>query len=190
MRELRTLRLRRGLSQADLSAKTGVAEFTISEIEAGKRPNPRPSTLRKLAQGLSVEVADLYGEPDNPLGEAPAPTEQRSFNHLLEEEWRLRDLQGWRVFRAFVHGLARRWRESPPKTSAEIAPIFDTLTALAKQGVFESSEAPDMREVEEFTLIMVGFEKLNEIASKVEKDEHPKQQRSAVIRDIREKLSA
>lgn len=85
MRELRNIRLRRGLSQADLSAKAGVAEYTISEIEAGKR-TPRPSTLRKLAQGLGVEVADLYGEADNPLAEAPPSAEQRSFNnHLLEE---------------------------------------------------------------------------------------------------------
>jgi transcriptional regulator with XRE-family HTH domain len=87
LRKLREFRLRRGLSQADLSAVTGVAEFTISEIEAGKRANPRPSTLRKLAQALEVEVADLYGEVDSPLGEAPSP-EQPNFNGLLEEERR------------------------------------------------------------------------------------------------------
>jgi transcriptional regulator with XRE-family HTH domain len=74
LRELREIRLRRGLSQADLSAMTGVAEFTISEIEAGKRANPRPSTLRKLAQALEVEVADLYGEPTYPK-KAQAPPE-------------------------------------------------------------------------------------------------------------------
>jgi transcriptional regulator with XRE-family HTH domain len=74
LRELREIRLRRGLSQADLSAMTGVAEFTISEIEAGKRANPRPSTLRKLAQALEVEVADLYGEPTYPK-KAEAPPE-------------------------------------------------------------------------------------------------------------------
>ncbi len=77
LRDLREIRLRRGLSQADLSTMTGVAEFTISEIESGKRANPRPSTLRKLAQGLGVEVADLYGEPDSPLGQAPPEEERR-----------------------------------------------------------------------------------------------------------------
>jgi transcriptional regulator with XRE-family HTH domain len=69
--ELRSIRKRRGLTQADLAARTGVSEFTISEIEAGKRPNARPSTLRKLAKGLGVTVADLYGEPFDP--KAPAP---------------------------------------------------------------------------------------------------------------------
>jgi transcriptional regulator with XRE-family HTH domain len=87
LRELRNIRLRRGLSQADLSAMTGVAEYTISEIEAGKRPSPRPSTLRKLAHGLGVEVADLYGESEYPLGEAP-PTPQPSLDDVLEEERR------------------------------------------------------------------------------------------------------
>jgi transcriptional regulator with XRE-family HTH domain len=80
LRELREIRLRRGLSQADLSAATGVAEFTISEIESGKRANPRPSTLRKLAQALGVEVADLYGEADSPLAEAP-PSQEKLFNN-------------------------------------------------------------------------------------------------------------
>ena len=65
MQELRNIRLRKGLSQANLSERTGVAEVTISEAEAGKR-TPRPSTLRKLAQGLGVEVEDLYGGPSFP----------------------------------------------------------------------------------------------------------------------------
>jgi transcriptional regulator with XRE-family HTH domain len=89
LRELREIRLRRGLSQADLSAMTGVAEFTISEIESGKRANPRPSTLRKLAQGLGVEVTDLYGESGSPLGAAPSPQEKLFNNGVLEDERRI-----------------------------------------------------------------------------------------------------
>jgi transcriptional regulator with XRE-family HTH domain len=84
LREVREIRLRRGLSQADLSAMTGVAEFTISGIESGKRANPRPSTLRKLAQALEVEVADLYGDPENPLAEA-LPLQDRLFNGGAKE---------------------------------------------------------------------------------------------------------
>src|SRR4051812_42823293 len=88
LRELREIRLRRGLSQADLSTMTGVAEFTISEIESGKRASPRPSTLRKLAQGLGVEVTDLYGELDSPLGIA-SPSQEKLFkNGGLGEERR------------------------------------------------------------------------------------------------------
>jgi transcriptional regulator with XRE-family HTH domain len=102
LRELREIRLRRGLSQADLSAKTGVAEFTISQIEAGKRTNPRPSTLRKLAQALDVEVADLYGSPDHPLGEASPPS-QLTLNGALAEDRRLHYLKPWA---GYIHTLA------------------------------------------------------------------------------------
>jgi len=87
LRKLREIRLRRGFSQADLSAVTGVAEFTISQIESGKRANPRPSTLRKLAQALEVEVADLFEDARPPLG--PAPTSQQpTLDRELEEERR------------------------------------------------------------------------------------------------------
>ncbi len=99
--ELKRIRLRRGFSQEDLSQASKVSEFTISEIELGKRANPRPSTLRKLAGALDVEVADLYGEPFvSPKEKAPlsldwalaAPLEE--FNEAissatLHEVWSL-----------------------------------------------------------------------------------------------------
>ncbi len=88
MRELRDIRIGRGMSQADLSEKAGVSEFTISELEAGKRPNPRPSTLRKLARALDVEVTDLLGGPELPKVEAPPSSEPEKAS---EEERRALD---------------------------------------------------------------------------------------------------
>ena len=115
MRELREIRLRRGLSQADLSTMTGVAEFTISEIESGKRANPRPSTLRKLAHGLGVEVADLYGEPDSPLGQAPPSSTQPPLNGF-EEERRSPSLRSWIDF---ARRTADRWEAEFEEREAE-----------------------------------------------------------------------
>ena len=108
MRELREIRLRRGLSQADLSAVTGVAEFTISEIESGKRANPRPSTLRKLAQALGVEVADLYGEIDNPLGQAPPSSIQLPLNGFEDERREALEIL-FDNLRIHLTGTADRW---------------------------------------------------------------------------------
>jgi transcriptional regulator with XRE-family HTH domain len=108
LRELREIRLRRGLSQADLSAVTGVAEFTISGIESGKRANPRPSTLRKLAHALGVEVADLYGESDSPLGQAPSP-QQLTLNGELEEDRRAALEILFDNLRIHLTGTADRW---------------------------------------------------------------------------------
>jgi len=94
---------------------TGVAEFTISEIESGKRANPRPSTLRKLAQGLGVEVADLYGEPDSPLGQAPPSSTQPPLNGF-EEERRFPSLRSWIDF---AGRTADRWEAKFEEREAE-----------------------------------------------------------------------
>ena len=68
MQAVRDIRLKRGLSQADLGKRAGITEYTISEIEAGKR-TPRPSTLRKLAKGLDVDVA-AFTPGQSGLGQA------------------------------------------------------------------------------------------------------------------------
>ena len=63
---LRQMRLQKGWSQQDLAGESGVGQDTISGIESG-RHEPRPSTLRKLAQALGVEVADFFRDPAAPL---------------------------------------------------------------------------------------------------------------------------
>jgi transcriptional regulator with XRE-family HTH domain len=146
LRELREIRLRRGLSQADLSAKTGVAEFTISEIETGKRPHPRPSTLRKLAEALGVEVADLYGDSEIPLGEAPPSPEQPSLNGLLEEERREAIYRPWLDF---INRYADRWEARLEAGAFDLGSLeeFDRVTddlleTLGPLGLQEKREQP------------------------------------------------
>jgi transcriptional regulator with XRE-family HTH domain len=67
---VKEIRRRKGWSQKDLAEESGVGQDTISGIESG-RHEPRPSTLRKLANALGVEVADFFREPAIPLDEAP-----------------------------------------------------------------------------------------------------------------------
>ena len=54
-------RRRQGLSQRDLAEMSGVSPSTIYEIEKGRR-EAKPSTLRKLATALGVEVTNLIAE--------------------------------------------------------------------------------------------------------------------------------
>jgi transcriptional regulator with XRE-family HTH domain len=70
---LREFRRQKGWSQKDLADASGVGQDTISGIERGQH-EPRPSTLRKLAESLGVEVADFFREPAL-LGKADAPRE-------------------------------------------------------------------------------------------------------------------
>jgi transcriptional regulator with XRE-family HTH domain len=58
---LRRLRRERALSQQDLQRLTGIAQATLSDLEGGKR-GARASTLRKLAEALSVDPKELMKE--------------------------------------------------------------------------------------------------------------------------------
>ena len=52
---LRYARQRRAMTQAALSAATGVTEAAISKIENGASLRPQMGTMRKLAAALGVE---------------------------------------------------------------------------------------------------------------------------------------
>jgi transcriptional regulator with XRE-family HTH domain len=67
---LAELREQKALTLRDLEEVSGVGADAISKIENGHR-KPRPSTLRKLARALGVEVEDFFREPALPLAEAP-----------------------------------------------------------------------------------------------------------------------
>lgn len=76
-------RRRKGLSQKDLGGTSGVNQDTISGIESG-RHEPRPSTLRKLAHALGIEVADFFREPALPKVDAPPSPEDEERRDKLE----------------------------------------------------------------------------------------------------------
>ena len=58
MERLRELRLERALALRELGELSGVSLQTIWRIEAG-RQGAHPRTIRKLAQALGVEPAEL-----------------------------------------------------------------------------------------------------------------------------------
>ena len=73
--KLRRVRERLFVTQAELAARTGIAESTLSRIENGLN-RPRISTIRKLAAGLGVPPEDLIdwnGDADDEqMGKAAA----------------------------------------------------------------------------------------------------------------------
>lgn len=95
---IKNIREGRGWSQRDLAEVSSVHFNSVSGIESGKH-KPRPSTLRKLAEALGVEVEDLTG----------APKGEPLFPERHQEE-RLKDyLDGWR---RFLNGVERRLWEA------------------------------------------------------------------------------
>jgi transcriptional regulator with XRE-family HTH domain len=55
---LKALRERRGLTQEQLSEKSGIGRSHLARLETGKQ-DPTLSTLEKLAKALGVKVARL-----------------------------------------------------------------------------------------------------------------------------------
>jgi transcriptional regulator with XRE-family HTH domain len=80
---IKEIRRRKGWSQKDLAEESGVGQDTISGIESG-RHEPRPSTLRKLADALDVEVADFFREPAVPLADALPPSGPLNKDEILD----------------------------------------------------------------------------------------------------------
>ncbi len=62
---LKALRQQRGLSQRKLAKLSGVANATISQIEAGKL-NPTVSLLKRILDGIPTRLSEFFSdEPDN-----------------------------------------------------------------------------------------------------------------------------
>lgn len=57
--KLREVRDRRLLSQRELAEKAGLSPTTILKLEDDRVKEPHPRTIRKLAQALEVDPAEL-----------------------------------------------------------------------------------------------------------------------------------
>lgn len=64
---VRRLRATAGMTQQQLAVAAGLAVSNVAQIEQGKIPDPRLSTLRALAKAMGVTVSDLAGDapPDD-----------------------------------------------------------------------------------------------------------------------------
>jgi len=58
-KRIQEIRLSKNLSQQDLAAKCNFEKTNMSRLEAG-RVNSTLSTLNKIAQGLEVNIVELF----------------------------------------------------------------------------------------------------------------------------------
>lgn len=61
------LRNQKGLTQQELSQRTGLAPSYVSRIE-NRHLEPRPQTLRKIAAALEVPISEIFQERPSQLG--------------------------------------------------------------------------------------------------------------------------
>ena len=60
----RDARLAAGLTQAELARRLGVAPARISDIEAGRNPDPRVQLVERVAAALDVSIEAITVEPE------------------------------------------------------------------------------------------------------------------------------
>jgi transcriptional regulator with XRE-family HTH domain len=121
---LRAIRERRGLSQAELYRRSGVAQPSISEIETGHR-GAQIRTLTKLADALGVRVADLFAEDVPPV---PPPPKSP-----LTDEQKDRFDKRFAAARDFASAEALR-----DQVGAEFDALSEYIKRLKAEGVEES----------------------------------------------------
>mgnify|MGYP002658112992 FL=1 len=57
--KVKSLRIRKGMTQEELSKKAGISRQTLNYIETGKTVNITVATLMKLAEVLECKADDL-----------------------------------------------------------------------------------------------------------------------------------
>lgn len=58
-RRLEEIRVAKGLSRADLAARSGISRKSIWALEEGRATNPRAQTIYALAKALEVKISDI-----------------------------------------------------------------------------------------------------------------------------------
>lgn len=61
--KIKTIRVKKGITQAELERRTGIKAPNIRKYEVGKL-NPKPDTLNKIANALCVSVYEFIPEND------------------------------------------------------------------------------------------------------------------------------
>jgi DNA-binding XRE family transcriptional regulator len=84
---VRGTRERLGLTLAMVAQRAGTSKNTVLSAEHGA--DIRPTTARKIADALHVEIEDLLGEQTHPLAEAPPSQDPLFHNGGLEERGHL-----------------------------------------------------------------------------------------------------
>ena len=77
-KNIKYIRARRGLSQADLSEKAGISIPFLSNIERGIK-YPQPDMLSKIVNALGVEVNELF------IADIESSECNESLNLMLED---------------------------------------------------------------------------------------------------------
>lgn len=103
---LRTARENLGLSVREVGRRSGVSDGNVVRLEQGAIPNPRPDTLKAIADVLELDLADVFASIGyvQPQGlPSFTPYLRSKYGDMPDEA--VRDLQAYFTKLAKKHGL-------------------------------------------------------------------------------------
>jgi transcriptional regulator with XRE-family HTH domain len=129
---LRAIREWRGWSRETLAHHAGMSWGAIAQIESGRRPNPRVSTMIALAAALGVTVEQLGGQA-TPAGSPPDLLQHRVLLYATDAEF----VDATVPF--LTAGIERGEAVMAVTVPSRITRLRRALGADAKRVVFEES---------------------------------------------------
>lgn len=112
------IRKEKGMSQAELAQKMGVKPQTISQYERGIK-NPKPSTIKKFADALGVDAAELYA----------ANAEQREERALQTMGYTAAEIIAMQAAQKEISNITERYS---PLEVKQIVSATDNLTSYLR----------------------------------------------------------
>ncbi|MEU5266210.1 helix-turn-helix transcriptional regulator [Amycolatopsis sp. NPDC021455] len=135
-RKLRSVRLQRGLTQADLAGE-GLSTSYISLLESGKRP-PTSEAVLKLAARLDVAPELLVDTRNDGPGGWFAGADARDAEIELELRYAEADLLAGDTTAA-LRGFAAVWESSAASAGARLDALAGTAAARERAGYLEDA---------------------------------------------------
>lgn len=128
-REIRRIREERGVSQTELSARSGIDRATLSQIETGRRA-PTIGTLGRLAEGLGVEAGDLFPKVRPRLFDLPSEVDRGIATEEIDWSTASRATAAGAELQRILAEV-----ENGETTAEQAAPaIMDAIGAMLKPG--------------------------------------------------------
>lgn len=77
---IKEIRIKKGITQEELSRRTGITQNYLSELENNKKKNPSFETVLKISLALGEEIRKIY------IASSDIEEMKKKMNELIEEK--------------------------------------------------------------------------------------------------------
>jgi len=124
---IRRIREEKDMTLSQLEDASGVTKGYLSQLENGKASNPSVEHMRKIAQGLEVNIVELLGEEVEE--EKPAAKLPKGLKEFAAEAKK----RGIKLTENDIHMLsAIEYRGKKPRSAEQYMTLFEIIKGFAR----------------------------------------------------------